>query len=189
MEKIFLALFTTICLLSTVSLIELTSSVPKAVEQITNIDTSPPPTPPYDLPSIYEGDGFNISITIKNVGTEGTISVSLTSTDYVATSSTQTFWDFEAGESHTFRWSVRALNTFGDSPTELRILAQGRGGTDERILEGMKLDKPGYSPTDPEQPTSTSTFPLEILLIGIGGGGLFILLFGWMWKKRGKGEI
>ena len=154
--------------------------------QITAISTNPPPTLPYDLPTIKEGDSFTLSVTIKNVGTEGTISVNVQSEDYAANPITEGFADFNEGDSFTFRWTVYALNTVGDSPTQLKVFAQGRGGTDERLLEGMKLDVPDYTPPDPPPPpdptppSPSPAIPWEVLLVAVVG----VILVWLVWRRR-----
>ena len=156
------------------------------IPQITDISTTPPATFPYDLPTVKEGESFSLSVTIKNVGTEGTISVNVQSEDYAANPMTEGFADFKEDESFTFRWTVYALNTVGDSPTELKVFAQGRGGTDEKLLEGMKLDVPDYTPPDPPpppDPTSPSpsfAIPWEVLLVAVAG----VVVVWLVWRRR-----
>lgn len=146
---------------------------------ITQIDPSP-------LPEVYEGDDFSLAVTVKNVGTEGTMSVTIQSTGIAANPITETFADFDEGMSLTFRWTIYALNVEEDSTRSLTITAQGRGGTVSETLELRILDKPGYTPPDPPEPpdsvppSPSPAIPWELLIVAAVG----IVLVWLVWRRR-----
>jgi len=140
---------------------------------------------PSPLPAIYEGDDVTLSVTIKNIGTEGTISVTIQSERYAANPITETFADFDEGQSLTFRWQIYALNVESDTSTELTITAQGRGGIVTEVVEGTILDKPGYTPPDPPDPPDpvppiAPGLPWGLLLVAVAG----IIVVWYLLRRR-----
>lgn len=129
---------------------------------------------PDPLPAINEGEKVAFNITVKNVGTEGTISASVSSISYSFTPLTQTSRDFEAGETFTFKWEAYALNVERDTETITHILVQGRGGTQTYVLKGEIL----------ATETSSQTFQLwTYLAIAISliiGASIAIII----WKRK-----
>jgi hypothetical protein len=141
---------------------------------------------PSPIPAIDEGDHLTLSVTIKNVGTEGTMSVSVQSDRYAANPITQSFADFAEGETFTFRWELYALNVEQDTSTEVLIRAQGRGGTITQTIQGTILEVEGYTPPDPPpppdpvSPSPTPSIPWEILILAAVG----VVLVWLVWRRK-----
>jgi len=114
------------------------------------IDVEPDP-----LPDIEEGDSTVFYVDVKNTGTEGTVSISVSSTYYSFNPLTETTKNMKADELFTFKFEAFALNVEEDTDTTSKILVQGRGGTDTYSLKGKILDVEGYTPVIPE-PTETT---------------------------------
>lgn len=144
---------------------------------------------PTAIPTIYEGDSFTLAVTIRNIGTEGTISVNLQGERYVANPITETFANFEEDETLTFRWMVYALNVEAETLTQLKVTAQGRGGIVEQTLIGMIKDKPDYTPPTPDPPPDpvppmppTPEIPFWLIIVG----ACMVVLMLWYYKGRKK---
>lgn len=110
---------------------------------------------PSELPNIEEGESTVFYVEVKNTGTEGTVSISVSSTYYSFNPLTETTKNMDAQELFTFKFEAFALNVEKDTDTTSKILAQGRGGTDTYTLKGKILNVEGYTPTIPE-PTETT---------------------------------
>ncbi|MCW4014884.1 MAG: hypothetical protein NWF06_00785 [Candidatus Bathyarchaeota archaeon] len=107
--------------------------------QIINID-------PPQLPTINEGETTQFSITIHNTGTQGTISVTCTSTAYSIVPLTSTSTNIEANNTTVIKFEAHALNVMNTKQATIQILAQGQGGTDTKNITGTILDLEGYTP-------------------------------------------
>lgn len=104
---------------------------------------------PSELPPIDEGTATTLAVTVKNVGTSGTMYVSVTSSNYAITPLTATQREFAENETFTFQFEVFALNVLEDTQASVDILAYGRGGSDTTTIYGTILDVEGYTPPTP----------------------------------------
>ena len=84
--------------------------------------------------SVKEGEYADLTVVVKNVGTEGTVSVSATSAiaDIIPTSPSSII--MKEGETHTFTFKVLGREVDASKSSDITILAQGRGGSDTRTL-------------------------------------------------------
>jgi len=116
----------------------------KPVPEIVSVSPSP-------LPAIDEGKSVDFSVTVKNVGTEGTVDISCSSDAYSFTPLTATTRNMQVDETFTFKFRAYALNVFSDRDTIINIFVQGRGDTDTYNLEGRILNVEGYTPPIPDE--------------------------------------
>jgi len=130
------------------------------------VSVSPSPLPPID-----EGKSVDFSVTVKNVGTEGTVDISCSSDAYSFTPLTSTTRNMQVDETFTFKFRAYALNVFSDRDTNVNILVQGRGGTDTYNLKGRILNVEGYTPPIPDgtpDGDGEGGFPDWVLWLTIG---------------------
>jgi len=131
---------------------------------------------PERLPSIHEGESTTLKVTVRNVGTEGGIRISI-ETDYYSTEPiTETYHSFKESEEFTFEFKLHALNVHSDTETTVKVYVEGRGGNVTKFISGRILDVQGYSPTDKVseeegnwwlKPSLTPAFTLIIFFIGV----------------------
>lgn len=110
---------------------------------------------PDPLPKINEGESTVFYVKVKNSGTEGTVSIAVSSISYSFMPLTETAKNMEADEIFTFKFEAYALNVAEDKITTTKIFAQGRGGTDTYELKGEITNVEDYTPIIPE-PTKTT---------------------------------
>lgn len=109
---------------------------------------------PDSLPDIDEGESTVFYVKVENTGTEGTVSIAVSSDYYSISPLTETTRNMDANEVFTFKFEAIALSVGKDTDTTLNILVQGRGGIDTYELKGKILDVAGYDPSVPP-PTET----------------------------------
>lgn len=110
---------------------------------------------PDPLPTIEEGKKTVFEVSVKNEGTEGTVSIASSSESYSFNPLTATSINMEVEETFTFKFEAFALNVFEDKDTTTKIFVQGRGGSDTYNLLGQITNVEGYTPPIPD-PTQTS---------------------------------
>lgn len=143
---------------------------------------------PAQLPDIGEGETTPFNITIRNSGTEGTVSISCSSDSWSFTPLTATTKNMQPDESFTFRFRAHALNVLENKNTTIEIFTQGRGGTDTYTLHGRILDVEGYTPPSGDKTQTQSDndqnqlYLIIILLIAIVALLIGILI--WVTQKR-----
>ena len=115
---------------------------------------------PEEIPPIEEGQKTTLTVKVKNVGTEGSVSVTASSAYYGITPLTSTFRSMREDEVAEFKFEVHALNVEKDTEATIEILAQGRGGIDTKIVKGTILNREGYTP-----PSPTKNTWLKIILV------------------------
>jgi hypothetical protein len=135
---------------------------------------------PDPLPKIEEGTSTVFWVKVRNIGTEGTVSISVSSTYYSFNPLTATTKNMQPDEVFTFKFEAFALNVEADTRTTSKIYVQGRGGSDTYNLKGEILNVEGYTPTIPE-PTYTvlivrvvdavSYEPIPEIMVTINIGG------------------
>jgi hypothetical protein len=90
--------------------------------------------------SLNEGQKQKVSIMVKNEGTKGSISLSLFSDYFAFEPITSLTREFKEGETYTFEVNAYALNVPRDVSTDIKVLAQGRGGEDEATIKATIKD-------------------------------------------------
>lgn len=117
---------------------------------------------PQTIPTIFEGQQVNFQVTAKNIGTEGTVSVSVSSMYYAFQAVGSASLDMQPNAAATFTFTAYALSVDKDTDTTADILVQGRGGSDSLIITGKILNQAGYTPPPP---TTTPDTYLTITLV------------------------
>lgn len=112
---------------------------------------------PDPLPVIKEGEKSSFSVTVKNIGTDGTIRVSVSSDRYSFTPLTDTYKNMKANEQVVFSWDAYALNVEGSTgELSIKMFAQGEGGTATYNYRTLGIENvEGYTPVTPIPTTAT----------------------------------
>jgi hypothetical protein len=112
---------------------------------------------PDPLPKIKEGNKSSFCVTVKNVGTQGTIHVSVSSDRYSFTPTTDSWRNMAEGSQAIFGWDAYALNVEGSTgELFIKVFAQGEGGTAIYQYRTLGIENvEGYTPPTPVPTTAT----------------------------------
>jgi hypothetical protein len=124
-----------------------------------------------DVPSslkVEEGKSIDFEVKIRNDGTDGTVSVTVTCPIATITTS-ETGFDMKAGEAREIKCKAYGLNVEKDTTEQIKAFAQGRGGTDTRYIALTVENVEGGTPptvTPIPPPTPLSDY-WWIIVIGV----------------------
>jgi len=114
---------------------------------------------------VEEGKSVDFDVKVRNDGTEGAVSVAITCP--VATiTTTSTGFNMKQGETVTIHCSAYGLNVGKDTLEQIKIFAQGRGGTDTQYIDLTVKDVEGATPKTPPPPAPSFDY-WWMVLIGI----------------------
>ncbi len=99
--------------------------------------------------TVKEGQSVSFEVKVRNMGTVGTVSVAVTCP--IATISTGTTgFELQEGEERTISCTAYGLNVDGDTSNQIKVFAQGRGGTDTKYIGITVQDVTGATPEPPD---------------------------------------
>ena len=100
--------------------------------------------------TVIEGQKKTLSVTVKNAGTSGYISISVVSDNFAVSPLTTTTRFFQEEEQFVFQFELFCLNVNADLTSTIIITAQGRGGTANKRLYWTVKNDPNVGPVDPD---------------------------------------